>query len=352
MKKILFLLLISSFLTSGAFAGYQEAMEFVRIGNYPSAVEALKDSLTTDPKSQYLMGFMYYHGLGVNKSYRQALDFFTKSMNGGNTDSRTFLAYMYDEGKGVNIDKQKAFNLYQESAEEGDTTAITNLAVMYYRGSGIPQNYDKAFNLMNSVEYVKDPIVQYYLGDFYFYGFGVSKDLKKAIAYYIRSAMLGSVDAHYMLGHIYQNGFGTQTNIPKATKYYEYAALAGNPQAQFNLATVYTSGQLSGIIDKVKAYAWLSIASKNNFTEAIDALSKLSETMSLSEISKAKELLISINKQIAAKENIPSESANENLGDMVFKAPPRKIYGSTFFGTTNTNTPSKSSRIKRTIRRR
>ena len=328
MKKIIALSLFGIALSSLAFADYRKAAEQVQIGDYSAALEALQDTLETDPKSQYLMAFMYYHGMGVEKSYRQAAELFERAMKGGNTESITFLAYMYDEGKGVRMDRKKAFDLYQQASEAGDATATMNLAVMYYRGNGIPQNYTKAFSLMNSIENVRDPIVQFYLGNFYFYGFGTEKNLEKAVPYYIRSAQLGLPEAHYMLGYIYQNGFGTKADINKAIKYYEYAAYKKQPQAQFNLASLYADGK-TGKVDKPTAYAWLSLAVDNELEAAKDALAKLSDAMTISEVSQAKQTLSELNKKILSGQGISSEALNEDLGDRSFKLVQKEPLGPT-----------------------
>ena len=78
MKKRFYYALLFFLMASPALATYRDALEYLRKENYPGAVDALQDTLLTDSKSQYLMGFMYYHGLGVPKSYRQAAELFEK----------------------------------------------------------------------------------------------------------------------------------------------------------------------------------------------------------------------------------------------------------------------------------
>lgn len=342
MKKILILLLFSAVCTNVCVADYRRAAEFVRAGNYPDAVDALQDTLASDPKSQYLMGYLYYHGLGVEQNYNQAADLFEKALEAGNIESATFLAYMYDEGKGIGTNKKRAFDLYQMASEAGDVTATMNLAVMYYSGSGIPQNYDRAFALMDSIENARDPVVQFYLGNFYFYGYGVKTDQKRAVAYYIRAAQLGSVEAHYMLGYIYKNGYGVAADPKKALKYYEYAAYAQQPQAQYNLASMYADGSAGGV-DMIRAYAWFTKAVDNNVEAASQALSKVADAMDISEISRAKQFLIGLNRQLASKELVASESLNENLGDKAFKTPARPANAQFDFPTSQQVTGRTSS---------
>ena len=303
MKKTFFYALLFSTISSLSFADYVKGLEAFQRADYVTTESELRQCLLEkDPRCQYLTAFMYYHGLGVQQSYERAFSLFEASADQDNTDARTFLGYMYDEGKGVKRDRQKAYELYQQSADEGDVTAIMNLGVLYYRGEGVPQNYEKAFELLNSIEVVKHPILQFYLGNLYFYGYGTSKNASRAFTFYKRAAQLKSVEAHYMLGHMYQNGVGVEQNMEKARSFYEYAAVMGFPMAQFNLATMYADGQVEGGVNKIQAYAWMAEAAKNDFDKAKSALDLLSDTMSSSEISKAKSEGVSLSKRITDKD--------------------------------------------------
>ena len=205
MKKILITALVLACFGTNALASYSGALHAVQKGDYATALLELEEPLASeDAKAQYLMAYMYYHGLGVPRDYKKAFDLFEASSEQGNIEALTFVAYMYDEGKGVAINKKKAFDLYQLASEEGDITATMNLGVLFYQGNGVPQNYEKAFELLSSIENVRHPIIQYYLGNFHFYGYGVPKDAQKAFPYYIKSAQYGSIEAHYLLGHLYQ----------------------------------------------------------------------------------------------------------------------------------------------------
>ncbi|MBP5534989.1 MAG: sel1 repeat family protein [Alphaproteobacteria bacterium] len=303
MKKTFFYVLLFSTISSLSFADYVKGLEAFQKADYTTTEAELRGCLLEkDAKCQYLTAFMLYHGLGGPQSYERAFSLFEAAAEQGHTEARTFLGYMYDEGKGVRRNRQKAFELYQQSADEFDVTAIMNLGVLYYRGEGVPQNYEKAFELLNSIESVKHPILQFYLGNLYFYGYGVAKNATKAFTYYKRAAQLKSVEAHYMLGHMYQNGIGVEQNMEKARSFYEYAAVMGFPMAQFNLATMYADGLVEGGVNKIQAYAWMSEAAKNNFDKANSALELLSDSMSSSDISRAKSEGVTLNKRVTNKE--------------------------------------------------
>ena len=78
-------------------------------------------------------------------------------------------------------------------------------------------------------------------------------------------------------------------------QYYEYAAMMDFPQAQFNLATMYADGG-NGKVDKVSAYVWLSKAVENDVEGAKEALSDLSDAMSMGDISMAKKRIMELDK--------------------------------------------------------
>lgn len=284
-------LFLTSFLVSSGVvcANYAGGLEAIRLGNYTqAALELDEPAAAGDAKSEYLLGFLYYHGMGVTKNYEKAFALFRDAMAQGHIEAQTFLGFLYDEGKGVPVDKQRAFELYQASANAGDVTAIINLGVMYYKGEGIAQSYSKAFELLNSIEHIDSPALQLYLGNLYYNGYAVRQDIAKAVEYYTKAAKLDDVNAHYFLGHIYQQGKGSIPADPaKALQFYTYAAQKGHPQAQFNLATLLAGGA-TGVVDRVQAYAWLTKAANQNVPEAGPALEKLIADMTLAELARAK----------------------------------------------------------------
>lgn len=358
MRKLLLFLSALMLFGTPAKADYATGAALFQSGSYEAAAAALADS--NEAKALYLLGYMYYHGMGVRQDYGKAKELFERSMTRGNREARTFLGYMYDEGKGVPQDKKRAFALYDESAKDGDPTAIVNLGVLYYLGQGVAQNYDKAFELLTSIKDERNAVLQYYLGNIYFYGFGTDKDVQKAVMYYLRAAQLGSVEAHYLLGHIYQTDYTLGASSEKALKYYEYAAMNNYAPAQYNLATMYTDGQV-GAPDKIQAYVWLSEAVKNKIEQAGPALSELAATMSMKEIATAKTRIIELDRQLSKPEMI-SPSLSEDLGaNSLLKAPDSTVVaaGSPGFTTgnaapasTESAAPRRRARSPRMIRRR
>jgi len=95
--------------------------------------------------AQYILGCMYYHGIGVEENDQKAFEFFQKSaVNEDNEDAQYYLSTMYQDGLGVKQDYQVAVMWYQKSAEQGEAIAQNNLAVMYRDGLGVKQDYQEA----------------------------------------------------------------------------------------------------------------------------------------------------------------------------------------------------------------
>ena len=75
---------------------------------------------------------------------RQAVYWYTKAAQQGDTDAQFLLGIMYDEGDDVPEDKAQAVYWYTKAAEMGDETAQYNLALMYFYGEGVNEDKEKA----------------------------------------------------------------------------------------------------------------------------------------------------------------------------------------------------------------
>ena len=54
---------------------------------------------------------------------------------------------MHANGEGINQDYKQAMNWYRKAAEQGNSEAQYNLGVMYATGDGISKDYKKAVSL-------------------------------------------------------------------------------------------------------------------------------------------------------------------------------------------------------------
>ena len=92
---------------------------------------------------------MYEYGKGTAEDYTQAVQWYKKAAEQGDTQAQLNLALMYKYGTGVSEDYSQAVFWYKKAAEQGNTKAQVNLATMYNAGAGVPENYILAYKWSN-----------------------------------------------------------------------------------------------------------------------------------------------------------------------------------------------------------
>ena len=83
--------------------------------------------------AQYNLGTMYWRGLGVPKDDREALKWYVKSAEQGDSSAQYNLGTMYWLGLGVTKDRQEAAKWFRKAAEQGSVEADMALAQMGVR---------------------------------------------------------------------------------------------------------------------------------------------------------------------------------------------------------------------------
>jgi uncharacterized protein len=131
-----------------------------------------------DPKSQAILGILYFHGKGVGKNYKESLRWFRKALKNKKTWAKP----------------------------------------------------------------IERRVIYEYLGYHYYFGFGVQRHFKKAFMFDISAAQAGSKQAQLVVGDMYSEGTGAKRNLWKAFEYYMMAATAGDAQGQFEVGRAYLDG--------------------------------------------------------------------------------------------------------------
>ena len=90
--------------------------------------------------AQTRIGFMYYKGLGVQKSHRTAVNWYTLAANQGFAAGQARLGFMYDFGRGVKKSEVLAVRWYRRAADQGNPFAQLSLGKMYAEGRGVLRN--------------------------------------------------------------------------------------------------------------------------------------------------------------------------------------------------------------------
>jgi TPR repeat protein len=209
--------------------------------------------------AQFNLGTMYENGRGVAKDYTKAFEWYEKAADQGYAKAQFNLGWMYQNGLGVDKDYAKAFEWYGKAADQGYANAQYSLGVMYQNGLGVEKNYTRAAEWFKRSANQGYPEAQFNLGVMYENGEGVTKDDDKAVEWYEKAADQGYANAQYSLGVMYREGCGVRQDYAKAKEWYEKAAKKGNVEAQFDLGLMYYFGQ--GVAqDYAKAFEWIQKA--------------------------------------------------------------------------------------------
>ncbi|SRR5579875_287010 len=195
-----------------------------------------------DPDAQFVLGTLYFKGLGVKRDFAQSFNWFEKSSAQGNSDATNDLGFMYQHGAHVKQDYAKAAELYQKAAAAGSTAAQNNLGFLYANGLGVEGNVRRAVQLFTSASNNGNFEAMTNLGWMYQKGLGVDRDYRTAVALYAKAAAHGVPAAQYNLGYMYQYGLGVNRQQAKAVKLYTLAAAAGYPGGQNALGFMYEHG--------------------------------------------------------------------------------------------------------------
>ena len=77
---------------------------------------------------------MYFQGNGVLQDYEQAVRWYQKSADQGDSGAQVLLGVMCSEGKGVLQNHIEAGKWYRRAAQQGNSTGQHLLALMYEKG--------------------------------------------------------------------------------------------------------------------------------------------------------------------------------------------------------------------------
>lgn len=83
------------------------------------------------------LAWIYFKGThGVKKNPHLAFEWGMKSAKEGITNSQFLIGYCYDEGFGVQADQLTAIQWYTKAAEQGSIAAMRNIGILYNNGEG------------------------------------------------------------------------------------------------------------------------------------------------------------------------------------------------------------------------
>lgn len=102
---------------------------------------------TGDSLAQNYVGIQYYLGLGTERNYMQAMEWFEKSAIQGFSDGQYNLAVMYENGQYVQQDYTIAAMWYSLAIEQGNEHARRRMQGLLDEHKLFPNQYNRAKEL-------------------------------------------------------------------------------------------------------------------------------------------------------------------------------------------------------------
>ena len=95
-------------------------------------------------QAQYRLGRCYRFGIGVPQDFIEAAKWFRKAAEQGDRRGECSLGLCYAQGRGVPQDDGEAVKWYRKAAEQGDACGAQFLSECYKKGRGVPKDYAEA----------------------------------------------------------------------------------------------------------------------------------------------------------------------------------------------------------------
>lgn len=108
----------------------------------------LQNSITNDitGKAHYLLGLIYYHGIGCEINVLKSFESHLISANRGYKDAMFELYLFYSKGIGVNVDLKIALEWNEKAANLNHSVACYNMGWYYETGTQYLQDIEKALS--------------------------------------------------------------------------------------------------------------------------------------------------------------------------------------------------------------
>ena len=192
----------------------------------------LQEQAKRDSKiAQYILGRMYYYGIGVMRNLSAAFKLTRLAAEQGFAPAQYELGLMYASSIREWWCKQ--------AAEQGFAPAQHKLGEMYYYGEEVERNLSAAFEWLQRAAKQGLALSQYRLGVMYDRGKGVKQNPSLAWKWYRRAAKQGYAESQYSLGMRYYYGEEVERNLSAAFEWLQRAAEQGHAMAQNKLNWIH-----------------------------------------------------------------------------------------------------------------
>lgn len=190
------------------------------------------------------------------------------AVRSANPQAEYLLGYLYNHGLGVDRNVEKALSWYLRAAENGYAPAQTAAAKLYLDGDDVPADYAEAYRLLILAAQQEYDVAEYLLGYMLLSGFQGEIDIEKAFFWMEKAAIQDYEQAVFTLAQ--NSAFGIAVNETWARKAAEY----GECYPLINVAQRYIDGNaapqniekgvllLSELADKENGSAQMALAER------------------------------------------------------------------------------------------
>lgn len=218
--------------------------------------------------AQTNLAVMFLAGRGVLKRDRkQALYWFTKAAEQGDSRAASYLGDIYLYGNGVTKDNVQAKYWLQQAAAGGDVYALSSIGVMHLTSeNGFTKDTIRGIALLQQAALAPEqefsPIAWNNLAMLYADGTYVPRDNTKAVEWFQRAANKGFASAQHDLALMLKDGLGIERDEKAAAEWTRKAAENRFVPSQLNLALMYAKG-IGVPQDSTQAAHWYLQAAEN-----------------------------------------------------------------------------------------
>jgi len=202
-------------------------------------VRLFAEAKTGSIEAEYLLGFSYFHGQGLEKNSAKAYPHLKRAADAGHKPAAELLAGLYRKGDGVAQNFTHAFHYYSQASDS--CAAALELASMYALGQGVARNLKKAMNAALYAQQVipeAAPVI------------ALIKELQaREVPQFISDDLLveaenGNLEIAWLVGTAYLTGTkGLARDDKKGARFIQSAADAGDIRSSWLLSFLIRDGR-------------------------------------------------------------------------------------------------------------
>ncbi len=220
---------------------------------------------------------------------KKGIDILYKEFQKGNSTAGFYLGRISELGLGIPVNLPQAIQFYKKAGDEGNSKALNRMGIMHYDGGGVLQDYVKGHELICKAANLKDVEGQFNCAASFLEGKGVKRNIKQAEKYFLMAAKQEYVGAMNLLANNYATGGFGEKRIKKSIFYYKKTAAKGSAIGLYNLGLLLEEG-VHLPKDLIKAHMYYNLASARQHAKAANHVASITKLLTAEKLAKAQSL--------------------------------------------------------------